>query len=194
MIRRAAFASGVLLVLSTASVSAGVPTAVSMTNSNTFDPATVKVALSDSVDWHNISGVNHTTTANLFNWWDLTIAPGNSNQVAFHHAGTWAYHCEIHAGMTGKVKVPMSAAPSSGPAGTMFTLTVATDAIPSGFVEDIQRRKGGGTFKVWRSGLTTETTEWTPSRAGSWQFRARLRKTSNGVHTGWGATLTVQVN
>lgn len=192
MIRRAALAAVLLLVVSTTSVSAGVPTSVSMKNNLTFDPAMVKVALNDSVVWHNVSEVTHTTTANLFNWWDHTIGASDQNSVTMTHAGMWAYHCEIHAGMTGKVKVPMSA-PSSTTVGEAVPLVVATEPIPDGFVEDVQKRKAGGTWKLWRSGVTDESTSWTPSRTGTWQFRARLRKTSNGAHTGWGASITIQV-
>jgi plastocyanin len=194
MISRAALASAALLLLSTASVSAGVPPVVEMKN-NFYDPTLQKIVVGDSVTWHNGSGQTHTTTADLFGtpFWDRTVLNGDSTDVGFQHAGTWNYHCEIHSGMQGKVKVKPTASPSSGTTATVFTIRVAWVVAPSGFIQDIQRRKHGKTWKPWTS-TAGQTVQWTPGSTGTWEFRARYRNTSNGTATGWSQRLTVNVS
>ena len=192
MIRRAALASVLLIVLSTASVSAGGSPIVQM-QSSSFSPAGLNVVVGETVTWNNNSGLTHTTTADRFNQWDRTVSNNFQTDVLFARAGNWTYHCEIHAGMTGKVKVRPTASPSSGTTMTLFFIRAATVNPPTGFVMDIQRRKPGGVFKLWRttSGQGASTTLGT---AGTWQFRARTRKTSNDRATGWGSVLAVVVN
>ena len=193
MIRRAALAAVLMLALSTVSVSAGSAPTVEMFNYG-FNPATVKFAVGDSVRWHNGSTLTHTATSNLFNIFDRTVAAGDtSGYVLIARAGTYAYHCEIHPDMQGKVKAHMLAQPFSGTTETTFVLRVATVAIGAGFVEDIQRRKqGSGSWKLWRT-TSNQTVNWSPSNPGAWQFRARLRKTSNNQATGWSSVIAIGV-
>lgn len=193
MVRCAALASMVLLLLSTASVSAGVPQTVEMKN-NFFDPAVVKIPVGDSVTWHNGSGQMHTTTADLFGRWSVTLNNNAQVALAFDHAGTWAYHCEIHEGMRGKVKTRPSITPAAGNTSTVFEVRVAWLNADAGFIHDIQRRKLGKTFRTVTS-TTGQTIPWTFSNPGTYQFRARYRKTSgNGAATGWSQPVTVVVN
>jgi plastocyanin len=192
MIRRAAFAAALLLLLSSASVSAATRT-VEIDNF-AYDPTPLKVTIGDSVRWHNGDSADHTATANLFNSFDKFVASGaTSTSVPFARAGSFGYHCTIHAGMNGRVKVRMTISPSTGTTATTFVIAVATVSLPSGFVEDIQRRKATGTFTTWKS-ITTKTTTWSPASTGTWQFRARLRKTSNNQATGWSPVKSVEVN
>lgn len=68
-----------------------------------FKPATLKVERGSQVAFANSSGVVHTATGAGFD--TKRIAPGTSAAVRFKKAGTFAYHCEIHPFMKGKVVV-----------------------------------------------------------------------------------------
>lgn len=192
MIRRAALASVALLLLSTGTASAGVPAKTVSIPNLSFDPATVKVTIGDQVRWSNSDNLTHTTTANFLNWWNRTLGPGDATDVTHARGGTFAYRCTIHPSMTGKVKVRPFMDPPSGNTLDTFVLHVATLDAQAGFIEDVQRRKGSKPFKFFDS---TEATQVVVhfSNPGTYQFRSRLRRTSDGLHTGWSAPITVQV-
>jgi plastocyanin len=71
-----------------------------------YDPKTVSVKVGDSVQWvWQDSASQHTVTAN-----DGSFDSGLCNQGAtfsftFSKAGTFNYHCTIHAAMLGTVTV-----------------------------------------------------------------------------------------
>src|SRR5687768_15601904 len=119
MVHRAALASILVFVLSIGSVSAGGSSVVQM-QSSSFNPSTISIVVGGTVTWNNNSGTLHTTTANKFSHWDRNVSNGSDTDVLLARAGTWAYHCEIHSGMTGKVKVRPTASPSSGTTTTLF--------------------------------------------------------------------------
>jgi plastocyanin len=77
---------------------------VSATASNSFDPRTVTVTRNGVVTW-SFAALHNVT-------FDTQGAPGNitdrssgSASLTFPNAGTYAYHCTIHAGMSGSVVV-----------------------------------------------------------------------------------------
>jgi plastocyanin len=77
---------------------------VSATASNSFDPRTVTVTRNGVVTW-SFAALHNVT-------FDTQGAPGNitdrssgSAALTFPNAGTYAYHCTIHAGMSGSVVV-----------------------------------------------------------------------------------------
>ena len=193
MIRRAALISILLLLVSTATVSAGTEGATVSIQNFFFNPATVKVNVGEFVGWTNNSDRTHTSTARLFNAWNLSIGSSGHASTLFVRAGTFAYFCTIHSQMQGNVKVKMNATPASGTTSTNFSIRVATQDAPSGFVEQVQRRKHGRTFKPWVN-TAGQTLSWTPSRAATWEFRARLRRISDGTVTGWSPVLKVVVS
>jgi plastocyanin len=192
MMRRAAVAGIVLLLLSTASVSAA-SHQIEVFNFG-YNPTPLKIPLSDSARWHNGSNRGHTASADLFGLFNENLATGaTSANIAFQHAGTFAYHCNIHGSMHGKIKVKMSAAPATGTTSTTFVIRVATLNAPTGFTHDVQKRKAGGTFATWRA-TTGQTTTFTSSTKGTFEFRGRLRRTSDGTATGWSPIVSVKVN
>jgi hypothetical protein len=81
--------------------------------------------------------------------------------------------------MTGTIKVRLQVTPPSGSPGTTFTVAVASVAAPSGFVYDIQRKKGSGDWMAWKTGITSKSVMFKPKASGTWSFRSHLRKTSN---------------
>lgn len=69
-----------------------------------FHPPTLTVAKGTSVTFSNTSKVSHTATrGGAFD--TGVIKPGNSVSVRFTQKGTFAYHCEIHPLMHGKIVV-----------------------------------------------------------------------------------------
>jgi plastocyanin len=48
--------------------------------------------------------VDHTAT-DKGGAWDVAIAAGNTAQLALTSAGTFAYYCKFHPGMTGSIHV-----------------------------------------------------------------------------------------
>ena len=70
-----------------------------------FSPATLTVAVNTTVKWTNKDGVNHTVSSDS-SWFDSgSIGSGGTYSRQFTVAGTYSYHCNIHAGMNGKVIV-----------------------------------------------------------------------------------------
>jgi plastocyanin len=195
MIHRAAAAAGLLLLLSTASVSAGQANHVVDIENYDFEQTPVNAALVDQVQWHNTTATTtHTSTADLFGLWSYTIHPGaTSPEVRTAQAGLFAYHCTIHPSMHGQIKVRMQATPTSGSASTTFVIRVADINAPAGFKEVIQRRMKGGTWAKWKS-TAAQTTTFKTATTGTWQFRSRLQRTSDGKATGWSPWLAIVVS
>ncbi len=69
-----------------------------------FLPAEVSVKVGDSIEWVNGDFVDHTATAKD-SAWDVAIPAGKSAQLKLTQAGTFAYYCKIHPGMTGTIHV-----------------------------------------------------------------------------------------
>ncbi len=73
-------------------------------NNFAFHPPTLTVAKGTSVTFSNSSKVSHTATrGGVFD--TGVIRPGKSVSVRFTQKGTFAYHCEIHPLMHGKIVV-----------------------------------------------------------------------------------------
>ena len=78
-----------------------------LTTSNSFDPASLTVAVGSTVTWDNPTGVTHNVT------FSTAGAPGNipnfasgSGTLTFSKAGTYHYNCTIHgASMSGTIVV-----------------------------------------------------------------------------------------
>jgi len=73
-------------------------------NNFAFHPPALTVAKGSSVTFSNSSKVSHTATrGGAFD--TGVIKPGKSVSVRFTQKGTFAYHCEIHPLMHGKIVV-----------------------------------------------------------------------------------------
>lgn len=192
MLRRAAMASVLLFLLSTASAAAST-THIAVTQVH-FPPNT-STGLGDTVSWDNTSGVTHTVTSDApFSQFNLNLPNAQSAARVFRQAGSFPYFCVIHGPslMHGNIHVPMNAVPAGGPTSTSFSIHVATVMAPTGFVYVIQRRAPGGSFAQWRT-IRTKTTTFTTGQAGQWSFRTRVKRTSNGSRSGWSPVLAVNV-
>jgi hypothetical protein len=162
---------------------------VNVTN-NGFSPTPVAIDQGGLVTWAvpESAGQSHSvvdaTKMGLFA--SGTMSPGSSFSFAFPWSGVFKEK-DATTGKKGTVKVKLVAAPTSGKTTDLYTLTYAAQAPPAGFVEDIQlKRPGAGGYVDWRTGLTGTSVNFTPDAgAGSYLFRASLRRTSNAAHSGW---------
>lgn len=102
-------AATVLLIAGDKGSAAGADATASATksvdiNHFAFHPGTLRVGRGARVAFVNSSNVTHTATrAGSFNTGH--IKPGKSVTVRFKQKGTFAYHCNIHPFMHGKIVV-----------------------------------------------------------------------------------------
>lgn len=75
-----------------------------------FSPETITVSMGDTVNWDNSSsGAPHTVTADDKSFDSGNVDEGGTYSHTFSSAGTFAYFCEYHPGMVGKVVVEEAA-------------------------------------------------------------------------------------
>ncbi|MEO7802328.1 MAG: cupredoxin domain-containing protein [Ginsengibacter sp.] len=70
-----------------------------------FAPGTLTVAKGTIVTFTNSDNASHTATADDGAFDTGTIAAGGNAKITFNTAGTFAYHCTFHGGMTGTIVV-----------------------------------------------------------------------------------------
>ena len=83
--------------------SSGANANVNTTSSNSFSPASITIPHGQSVCWQS-GNVLHTVTDNG-GAFDVDLPVGQIFVHTYPAAGTYPYHCKIHAGMTGTVIV-----------------------------------------------------------------------------------------
>jgi plastocyanin len=98
-----------------------------------FSPGSITVKVGDSVTWTNSDSASHTATADDASFDTGTIGNGSSKSVTFSTAGTFAYHCSIHAQMHGTVVV-QGAAGGTPPATDTVALGSATSDANDGLI------------------------------------------------------------
>ncbi len=91
-------------VAPSAAASAATGDAVSIANFS-FQPATITVPVGATVTWTNNDSAGHTVTANDGSFKSDRLESGATFSQTFAKAGSFAYHCSIHPGMTGTVSV-----------------------------------------------------------------------------------------
>ena len=190
-IRRTALVGVVLALFLQADAGAAAIKSVTISDANSFQPPTVSAKLSTQILWTNIGPMTHTTTSDTVNpdgsagiglWDSGSLGVGGTFPWVLIASGRYPYQCTIHPSMVGTVSsAPMRIAPPSGPVGTVFTITVAAATAPDGFIFDVQKSDPGKGFKPWMSN-TSATDTFVPTAAGTYRFRARMRRLStNGA-------------
>lgn len=71
----------------------------------TFSPSTATITQGRSVCWQNAGSVGHTVTSNDGTSFNSSLPPHRIFVHAFPTAGSFPYHCMIHAGMNGTITV-----------------------------------------------------------------------------------------
>ena len=196
--RRAAGVIAACAILAVTAAPAGALTKTVDMVDFAFDPKGISVAQGDSVQWHNAGVRTHTATQDaplaFFNTGNVNAGNTSAAKV-LTAAGSYPYHCAIHPSMVGTVKVPVKVSPMMGTTSTVFTVTVASQAAPTGFVYDVQRRTGAdGSWTVYRRGVTAATVTFQATSAGSYSFRSILRRVSTGAKSRPSPAKTVTVS
>ena len=93
-----------LVPVACSSSSSTSPNTVTMSNLS-FSPSTLTVSVGTSVTWKNNDSVQHSVTSDTGLFDSGLFNAGGSYSHTFSTAGTYNYHCSIHAGMTGKIIV-----------------------------------------------------------------------------------------
>ncbi|MEO6396857.1 MAG: CHRD domain-containing protein, partial [Tepidiformaceae bacterium] len=107
--------------------------AVTITNF-AFTPATLTVAVGDTVTWTNASVSPHTVTSDASGTTLASgnIAPAGTYAKTFSAAGVFPYHCEIHSSMVGTVTVTAAATTTAtATASPTATATATPTAAPT---------------------------------------------------------------
>jgi plastocyanin len=154
---------------------------------------TVNVSTNINIVWDNGGDFPHTATSNgTVNFIDTgSIASGESGQAYFYGSGSYPYHCELHEFMTGAIKVKPTAQPSSFAVGGSSTVTYG-NMFSKGVTWDLQRRRNGGDWVLVRSASSKASLVFSPSRTGTYEFRARTRDFDADV-SGWSPIRKVTV-
>ena len=165
-----------------------------------FDPATVTAKQGQTVQWNfvDLSGNPHSvadgTAMGLFSSGGYGGYQVNYYRYRVTAAGRYKVH-DQYGGFDGVIRVPLKVKPGAGGVSTGFKLTWATGAPPAGFVFDVQvKRPGTNTWVYWKNDTTLWTANFIPDAGpGTYRFRSRLRRVSNGAATGWSGAKAITV-
>jgi outer membrane protein assembly factor BamB len=166
---------------------------------NLYTPTdTISHPIATAVKWTNNGPGTHTVTDDqgMGLYGSGSIAKNGTFTFTFYAAGIYKYYCTLHTSMTGTVKPPMLFSPATGGVTTVFTLTWATAAPPSGFVYDVRiLRPGTTTWADWKMGVTTLSATFVPdSGVGTYQFKAHIKKSSNGKSANYSVPVSIVVS
>ncbi len=154
-----------------------------------FTPASVVLAVGETVTWTFPDSMAHTTTSNKGFWDSGTKLNGATYTRAFSSAGTFPYHCSFHPEMRGTVRVSVTA---SGSPGAGWKLRWSTTKGKNGITFDVQTRRGSGKWKSLKAGVTGATAKFNPARSGNYQVRARTVK--GATRSGWSPAITINIS
>jgi plastocyanin len=149
---------------------------------NFFNPASSTVRIGDSVHWTwaGAGFASHSTTSDstMPYVWDSGIKASGDFTKQYTIAGKFTYHCNVHSTMHGSVAVSPKVSPTSGAAGTAFTITYASAAIDGlGFTVVVQKMNPAGSFANFKTKTTGVAVKWdsTGFAAGTYKFRVILK-------------------
>jgi hypothetical protein len=119
---------------------------------------------------------------------------GKGYVFRYRFAGAGAYTAtDVATGHTGTVSVPVTASPASGGTSTTFTVTTSSSAAPAGYAYETQILRPGATGWVhWRAGISNAFVP--DAGVGTYSFRARLQRKSNGATSGWAPVASIAVS
>jgi len=162
-----------------------------------FDPSDIEVARGGTVRFEFDEGSrSHTATdgTGLDLYDSGVVLPGGPEEVVtFVAAGNYDVICSLHSGMDATVFVPVAVTPSAGGRGTTLTIRWASVTAAGGLVYDVQLRKPGAAWKLWRDGVGAKSGTIVARRVGTWRFRARLVRPATGARSAWSETATAAI-
>jgi uncharacterized repeat protein (TIGR01451 family) len=175
-------------------VTAAPKTIYATVDDNGFTPAVLTLQRGWTVFWQNTGTDAHTVTDNtglgLFDL--LGQAPPSYGKFTFNGAGVYSI-VDTPTDDDQMIKVPMAVAPATGDSTTRFVVTWAANNPPDGYIYDIDIKRPGSTAWVdWQTTSAKSATFIADAGPGKYTFRARLRKLSSAVASGW-VTKTITV-
>jgi plastocyanin len=170
---------------------------------NVFTPPSVSINVNDTVQWTWVGANVHSSTANgTPALWDSGIV-GNGSTFShmFTNSGSFAYHCNVHAGQTGTVNVQ---APNQPPrvgltvpannttfSAPLTTTLQATNSDPDGSVVRVQFFAGTNSLGTVTNPPATATLRVTNIAAGTYTLTAKATDNLGAVTTSAGITVHV---
>jgi hypothetical protein len=144
-----------------------------------FDPSVVNVRMGGTVTWTWASdGHSVTDTTGLGLYDSGVLDSGATFPYTFEAASKYDYASTPDPGMTGTVKVPMRAHPTTGNTQTVFKITWAVAPPPPGMDYVVKERHEDGPWAMARVGTSESFRKQLPL-AGTWEFRARIELTTS---------------
>lgn len=152
-----------------------------------FAPRWPTIALDTPVLWRNIDtgshGIHERQPLGLLG--SIHLADGDAHTHTFTQAGGFGI-LDPHTGHTSSIRVPVTLTPSTGPTDELFVVRWSTAALGAPYVYDVQvKETGAATWTALRSGTTTRATSFEPPTDGTYEFRARIRRTDTDARSGW---------
>jgi hypothetical protein len=163
-----------------------------------FSPQAATSALGASAFWSFSSSdltLHSVTDSSGMGLFDSGLkSPGATYSYTFFGAGSYGVVDTITLS-TGVVRVPMSVTPKSGGIDTVFTLTWGSISAPIGYLYDVQVKRPNSTvFENLTSGNVRKGSFLPDAGVGTYSFRARLRRATNGKASGWSPAATILVS
>jgi len=159
-----------------------------------FSPSLAANGVRDDlvVCWRNDDGTTHTATSNTGMFDTGPVMPGMTDNASLFGSGSYAYHCSIHAGMTGRFNVRPAVSDTSITVGRTVTLTVGDQGVLTGVSWDVQKRRNDGPWITIRTGTTDPSFGVKPGLTGTLRYRARTHVLENV--SGWSPARAVKVS
>jgi plastocyanin len=85
--------------------SSGANANVNATDTKVFSPSQTTITHGQSVCWQNNGAATHTVTSDDGTSFNTGLPSGQIFVHTFPTAGSFPYHCTVHAGMTGTITV-----------------------------------------------------------------------------------------
>jgi N-acetylglucosamine-6-sulfatase len=123
------------------------------------------------------------------------LGAGAVYELALPGASTYKFKCSLHTQHTGSVNVAPMVVPTTGQALTPFVIIWATTAAKPAFRYDVVvKRPGASEFVAWKWGQVKGQAPFSPDGgSGTYQFKARLRRYSDGKSLPWSPAVSIQV-
>ena len=158
-------------------------------------PTSPQPALGGSVQFLIQGSAQHSIADNsglgLFSSGPLT--PPAAFDYSFPAAGGYKI-VDSTTGHTATVQVA-TGNPPTAPVNVPFTVSWASAPLPASSVEDVQvMTPGSASWVNFKQGTTALSAPYTPTAAGTYKFRARLRNTTTGKATAYSAGNSTKVS
>lgn len=152
-----------------------------------FQPSTVSGRPGTRFVWTNQDGGEHTASdGGPFRLFDTGVLDdGEQGAVTIASAGTYPYLCDLHEGMVGTLAVRPGARPRVATVGSPLRIRVSAGAGADGFRHEVQVRVDDGPWTIVQEPGPGPIVEVAAASAGTYRFRARAVRTSDGVAGNW---------